>query len=167
MGWSFGWDSRADMLAYCTGPGFLAPGYAMLESRVVGGHHWYLYSTPEGAKTIGLNLIKGGGRDGWGYKGLDETMGPCEVNCPLALLAKADEPRNDYSRAWREKVRAYHAARKAKPEPETGMRVTYCGHEYRLHTPAGPRKGWHVVRVGDGAMFRMRAHQLSQALMGA
>lgn len=44
--------------------------------------------------------------DGWGYKPMDESMGPCEVDCPLEYLNEATEPVNDWAREWRERVRA-------------------------------------------------------------
>ena len=45
------------------------------------------------------------------------------------------------------------------------MTVTYGGVNYRLHSPAGARLGWNVVKMGgDGGLFRMKAVQLAQAL---
>lgn len=144
----------------------LAEGYTLVRASSAGGAYWQAIRKPDGAVVIVCNLIKRESGE-WGVKTMDEGMGPCNYACPLSILAAATEPPPvGFAAEWREKVRAYHAARKAKREPETGMRVTYCGHEYRLHTPAGPRKGWYVTNAA-GAMFRMRAHQLSQALMGA
>jgi hypothetical protein len=44
-------------------------------------------------------------RDGsWGYKDMDETMGPCEAKCPKSLLRKLKTPaENDFARAWRKR----------------------------------------------------------------
>jgi len=46
---------------------------------------------------------------------------------------------------------------------ETGTRIKYGAHEYRLHSPAGPRKGWNVVRCGDGTMLRMTVQMLAKS----
>lgn len=54
---------------------------------------------------------------GWGYKDIEASMGPCEVNCPLSYLDLAGDPSNDYEKTWREHVRAYHAKRKAQRTP--------------------------------------------------
>lgn len=165
MGWTFcsAWTRDSLKAELNT----LAEGYTMLRAADAGGAYWQAIRNPAGAVYIVCNLIERDRQSGdLGVKTMDEGFGPNNVACPLSLLALASEPApNEFARQWRERVRAYHAARKAKPEPQTGMRVTYCGNEYRLHTPAGPRKGWYVTNA-SGAMFRMRAHQLSQALMG-
>lgn len=52
----------------------------------------------------------------WYYKPQDDSVGPVEVDCPLALIDIADSgnpPVNDYAREWRQRVREYHAANKA------------------------------------------------------
>lgn len=41
----------------------------------------------------------------WIYKPIDETMGPCETDCPLSLLDLVPCPDSDYARGWRERVR--------------------------------------------------------------
>ena len=55
----------------------------------------------------------------WGYKPVDEGMGPYETNCPVKYLDEADEPMNDYAREWRVRVRE-RAARSASKKPKAG-----------------------------------------------
>lgn len=50
------------------------------------------------------------------WKEVDESMGPYEVDCPLDILNGLDEPENEYSRQWRENVRAFHASKKQLPK---------------------------------------------------
>ncbi len=50
----------------------------------------------------------------WGYKDIDETSGPYHVNCPLSYLDGLSEPENEFSKCWRENVRAYHTTRNRK-----------------------------------------------------
>ena len=71
-------------------------------------------SGPVGAtkKWIGVYLLAKNGGD-WGYKDMDETVGPCYYDCPPAYLDAADEPANDWAREWREKCRE-SAAKKAE-----------------------------------------------------
>lgn len=45
----------------------------------------------------------------WGYKDMEETMGPCESRAPvsiLSLLSKIKDP-NSYAHAWRERCKAW------------------------------------------------------------
>ena len=166
MGWSFSCNpnhGRKEEIARITSPGHFAPGYTPLERRVVGNRVWTLLEH-EGRRFIALDLIKSDGRGyGYGHKGMSEDMGPYYYDCPLSLLDRCTETTSQYANEWRKKVREYHASKKARPAYETGMRVVYSGSEYRLHSPLGPRKGWNVVRCGDGAMFRMSARQLASA----
>jgi len=52
-------------------------------------------------------------RDGWGYKPMDESMGPNYYSCPLSYLELCTSPVNAWARDWRIQVRKYHQARKA------------------------------------------------------
>lgn len=60
----------------------------------------------------------------WGYKDMEESMGPSEVSCPLSYLAMVPEPKctkdcpkeehsHNWTLNWRARVRAYHAEREA------------------------------------------------------
>lgn len=165
MGWSFACDPRHDKKAcveHLTRPGAYSEGYTILRHRVVGNHLWQLLQRPCGQITIDLYLLAGGGHQGmgWGWKGISEEMGPYYYDCPLSFL---DDATPGNAAEWRQKVREYHAAKKLKTTLQTGSIVSYCGHQYQLECPAGPRKGWRVNRVSDGRVFRMNARQLSQA----
>lgn len=168
MGWLFSsrWTTRAEMVAYLRRQDRFVEGYSMLRSSVVGNHHWYLVKREaDGAVYIGLDLMQGSkpGHPGWGYKDLDETMGPCEVDCPQSFLAQASAPEG-YAAEWRERVRKHHAQKAATPKPACGLEITYGPTTYRLERSLGPRKGWRVSRVSDGHPFRMNARQIAQAL---
>ncbi len=43
---------------------------------------------------------------GWGYKPMDETMGPYYYDCPVSYIDKASAPLNESSKRWREEVLA-------------------------------------------------------------
>ena len=69
----------------------------------------------------------------WGYKDMEETMGPCEVSCPLGYLDMVPEPKcaadcpkdghgHEWARLWRQRVRAYHAAKKVTRDQKAGER---------------------------------------------
>lgn len=166
MGWSFSCNrsfGKAELVAKLRAGGYLSQGYEMLESTVRGNNFWFLMRNPDGRVTIGLTLMKSGGKDyGWGEKGLSEEMGPTALDCPLGYLDKASSPEG-YAIEWREKIRAYHAAKQNRPKATAGAVVRFGEHDYKLIEPAGERKGWRVVRVSDGAPFRMPASHLSRA----
>lgn len=168
MGWSFAcdpsFDKKAQIERFRTGK-FFAEGYTLLESRVVGNRFWYLLQEPDGKKTLGVLLMAGGGRGmGWGYKCVSESMGPCEKDCPLALLKLADEPPNDYAKEWRTEVLEFHARKSCKRKPVAGLVVKSGDREYELIEAWGPRRGWKVRDVTYGGYYRMPAAQLSRAL---
>ncbi len=84
----------------------------ILDKALVGNNLWIAYETPEGKKFIALYLLSGRGGEGYGYKDMDETMGPYYYDCPLRLLKVAPYNNtflNVSSFEWREKVVAFHA----------------------------------------------------------
>lgn len=168
MGWTFPYttNTRKDLLAHLRRPERYGPNQTLLKSTAIGNNHWYLCkNNASGTIWIGLDKMQGGTpcEPGWGYKDMDETMGPVEVNCPLSFLDKASAP-TGYGIEWREKVREFHAKKNARPEPKPGMVVKFGDHEYKLNHPVGPRKGWSVTRVSDGRGFRMSANYMGRAL---
>lgn len=65
---------------------------------------------------ISLDLIsRDPANDQWYYKPLDDSMGPCELDCPLSLIDIADSgrPAQGYAIEWRQKVRDYWAGQRA------------------------------------------------------
>jgi len=65
-------------------------------------------------RAILLSKLHRGNGDGWGYKPVDESMGPCAVSCPLKFLEMVPKIPNDYAAEWRPRVRAYWERRKAR-----------------------------------------------------
>jgi hypothetical protein len=57
----------------------------------------------------------------FGYKDMDETMGPCEAECPARILELLTPTDSEHARAWRERCRA-NIARRARKLPD-GARI--------------------------------------------
>ncbi len=151
------------MLTYLRRSTRLVDHGEVLRSTAVGNNHWYLYRNKEtGRVSIGLDLMAGGAKDGWGYKDLSEDYGPGQVNCPLSYLDQASEAVG-YAVEWRQKVREFHAKRAERPTLAVGLRLIYADVEFRLLKSAGLRLGWNVVRISDGRQFRMKAVQLARS----
>jgi hypothetical protein len=53
----------------------------------------------------------------FGYKDMDETMGPCQHDCPAAILDLLTPIDSEWANAWRQKCRA----RLAKARPRAGQ----------------------------------------------
>jgi hypothetical protein len=62
-------------------------------------------------------LFKNNERNGFGYKDMDESMGPCDVDCPdriMRLLSPIEDlPSPGYAAEWRAKVNAARGSRRA------------------------------------------------------
>lgn len=171
MGWSFAYDTsfgRQQLIEKAHKPGYLSPGYTVLRVMPVGNNLWYLYQTPTGGKTVGLTMMAGGGRTmGWGEKGIDENCGPSKFDCPLALIDNATAPESQYAYDWRQKVRRFHAAKKArKAGLIPGCVVTYGIDSYVLQEKLPGRRGWRV-RSSLGHAYRMSIRQIAQAQLGS
>ena len=141
MGWLFseGWN-RASLIQHLTEPKQEASGWSIkTEARcTVGNVLWAVQtvtggSRDEGAPTtfIACYLLQGRGGQGWGYKDMDEDMGPSYYSCPLKYLTLQPVIRSEWGREWREKVHAYHAAadRLRKLKPGAPVRLKGMGTE--------------------------------------
>ena len=60
---------------------------------------------------IALDLIAKWRGHGWGYKDMEETMGPCYYDCPLRFLEMVPAPEGEFVQEWRARVREYWAAK--------------------------------------------------------
>lgn len=95
-------------------------------------------------------------RDGltFGYKDMEESMGPYAWRCPLRILSLLTETDNPHALGWRAKCREYHARRQALPKLAEGMRLrvlnecvpTINGIDVREVT---------VLRAGRKPLFKM------------
>ena len=111
MGWYFGSSSRAAVIAECTANN---EHNETLRKYCSGNTLWTVqrsHCTDGTWQTfIGCYLMQRAGRNDWGYKPMDESMGPTEASCPLAFLALVPDP-GGYATEWRKRVRDYHAMR--------------------------------------------------------
>lgn len=167
MGWLFSsnWGSRKELLQHLRSKQRWGDNYEIVRSQAVGNNHWYVGKVIEtGELFIGLDLMQGS-RDpyeGWGYKDLDESAGPCEVNCPVGYLDLVADP-GFYATAWRVKVREYAAGKKAKKALGPGSLVRYGGIEYKLRAKAYRKGAWYVTDLTSGWEYTMSGRQLAQS----
>jgi len=111
MGWLFYADSRRQLIAdRIKTKETESAKWETLRHCTVGNVLWSvrritLKQTGEVNTIICCDLLQKGIGGRWGYKDMEESMGPCYYSCPLAYLGLADTDRNE---EWRKGVRAYH-----------------------------------------------------------
>jgi hypothetical protein len=128
MGWSYGYHQVDDVKYHLEHNEGLfksaTPGHSweVLDSAIVGTTYYAAVrrTMPDHKPYVFATVILfRNPKSGFGYKDLDESMGPCEVACPLRILNKLspieDMPgglaTHEYADQWRENVRLYHRAR--------------------------------------------------------
>lgn len=113
----------------------------------------------------------------WGYKDMEESMGPCEVSCPLGYLdmvpertcppdckgCAKDSCSGLWARKWRKNVREYHAKRAASRNKVKALKPNDI---VRLKEGCSPKELVIVsVRplVGEfgGRRYKFKANQLA------
>lgn len=147
MGWLFSesWPTRASLREHLVN----GNGVNTLKSCWKGNNLW---AVQEGTKQDGtvvrfvalyLCAYHGKDLDGWGYKDIDESMGPCSTNCPVSYIEMVEAHEREhgyepagYAEEWRERVRAYNA--RGKIELTEGQKIKLYSNEY---TVGGRRRG--------------------------
>ena len=61
----------------------------------------------------------------FGYKDMTEHMGPCEAECPAAVLDLLTPTDAEYAMAWRERCRAAVTARAKRPRLRNGWTLVF------------------------------------------
>lgn len=163
MGWTTPYDThtKQQVVDLLNSQRHWGEHYRVLESSVRGNHHWQLVEllpTHPSFDTltspfIALNLLgydRGVGC--WGYKDICESMGPCEVDCPIKYLDRAPVA-GQYGEEWRSRVRAHHEAMRTRAKLEPGMEIELNHRRFVLKENRG-RRGWYIRQVDTGETFR-------------
>jgi hypothetical protein len=85
--------------------------YELLDGMTVGGTFYGALRDPEdGSVTAVVFLTRRVPRDyyNFGYKDMDEAMGPNEARCPERILALLTEAPNEYAHEWRNRCHEYN-----------------------------------------------------------
>ena len=100
----------------------------------------------------------------FGYKSMDECMGPNACKCPERLLKLFSAPQNGYATAWRQNCLRYHEDRKriAKWPDGKRIRLPFNGREY---VKVRSRHYRNVFRdMTSGCLTRLRQDTLFSAI---
>jgi len=129
MGWLIGWNDRKSLISHLTrGEENETVKQTVIAHQAAGNNLWTVFeqttkATGEVKRFIILFMMTGGRNRDWGYKDISESMGPCEVSCPLKYLDMVPVGEGNYSAPWRERVRAYWVARSARSAPKRAATV--------------------------------------------
>ena len=104
MGWLIGWATRKALIEHLCNDN----GVKTLKRFFSGNDMWTVQETPTGDRFICLYKIVGGRNQDWGYKDIEESMGPYEDSCPLSFLDMVPTPEG-YAAEFRERCKAAHA----------------------------------------------------------
>jgi hypothetical protein len=125
MGWLYRHDPIDDPVAYLTDQFNYENEHRRSEvlaaARVGSTVYMAIRSTEKatGASFVfaAVILISNTRKNGFGYKDMTESMGPCECACPkriMRLLSPVEDiPNPSYTAEWRARVAAHHAATRA------------------------------------------------------
>lgn len=118
-------DRKAELDGYYTfsaGEGDGAREVSVVKSSMVGSVYYAAVRChhPNGNEPdsiIGVVCLTNAGERGshyfnFGYKPIDETMGPCENKCPKGILDLLTETDSEFALDWRRRCREYHENRR-------------------------------------------------------
>ena len=107
MGTFSGYYSRKDIVSDIVNQ-YTSERFSIIDRKATnfGRHLWILIQPKQGPSFVCLFKLSSY-RGDWGYKPIDESMGPCYHDCPVSLLDKADPATTEYAIRWRERVRDY------------------------------------------------------------
>lgn len=166
MGWtsSYNWSNASDVKRELLRDYENSESIEILAHRsTCYGRHWWVAFRQKktGRSFVCLFLLAGGFREGWGFKDIDETMGPVEIDCPIELLDMTDEPTEGYAVAWRERVRAKAEDRKGSQSKafQKGDKCVIYGKTYvvvsqvkRSYIVSPEGKPWQTYKCGPSKM---------------
>lgn len=137
MGWTFTHRERGEVtnLEWFKREFDHLPERELLDIAQVGFTLYGAYKVPDGV--VGMVILtrwvktKDDGSDGdynYGWKEIDESMGPGDYECPpriFALLTPHDGSENEWAREWRAKCREHIESRRARPRLTEGAKVRF------------------------------------------
>jgi len=154
------WRTKKDVVSELTSD-LKRSGFNVLGEKGTADGVWYLVER-EAKKFIYFGKIEKN-RGEFFLKTMSEDMGPCYYTCPLKFIDKADEPSNEWSKEWREKVRAYQSKAENKKKLKAGMKINLYGQTYTMVTEyvLGRGSRW-IVKDESGKTYSLKRTQIRE-----
>lgn len=157
MGWLFGHYERSTLIKHLTD----GNGVKTIKHCLVGNNLWCVHEH-DGQRWACLYLLRGSPRIkddpyNWGYKEVDETMGPNEISFPYTWLDLLTPMDSKYANEWRARVKA----RGEKLQKATvGSKWQGYGHTFEIIKRRGPTS----FRAKDeyGGTWRLTSRNISK-----
>ena len=105
-------------------------------------------------------------KDGFnfGYKDMDESMGPYYYNCPASILDLLTEAKSNSAIEWRKKSREVLANKKPRPKIEIGRSYTVLNSTVNQVKIVDKIKGFWIGVSGDGR-YKIRSNRLGELII--
>lgn len=141
MGWVTYYvpENEIDRLAECRKIFGREPSWAtIIKDALVGEVYYAAMRSTRTGKVWALVVLTNVENYEFGYKDMDETVGPCYYDCPNSILNLLSPTDSDYAKEWRAKCRANKHKRKPskQKDPQDALRK-YLGYEFS----SGPYTG--------------------------
>lgn len=134
------------------------------------GTSYAAYRTQEG-EIIGVVILTQWRRGTWynfGYKDIEENMGPCEADCPQSILDLLTPTNSEWANEWRGKCRAKLAKPKLKLTAGDTVRfarpITFTGGEtFTELVCVNAKRLWFKVAEDRWGTYRLTRRSLEGA----
>lgn len=179
MGWLFGWETKESLVEHLLRQD--NSNVDVIDHSLRGSNLWMLCRMknatsgyPEGYKFITLCKLQfspGAGpwdRD-WGYKDIDESMGPVEMDCPEKFLSQSDDT-SEFGTAWRARCRTWRRERRDRLKFIAGLKpgdkFLYGDLEIQFtrHLPWAKN---YIAGIHNGTEFRWKKSKVRQPEEGS
>lgn len=157
MGWLFGHYDRKSLVEHLTN----GNGVKTLKRCFRGNDMWAVQETKEGIVFACLYMLRGNPRVtddpcNWGYKDVDETMGPNRLDFPVSWLDLLSPCESEYSVEWRKAVRERGEHMK---KVKLGTKWKGYGHTFQVIARRSPSSFRAIDETGN--TWRLTARNFS------
>lgn len=155
MGWLFGYYERRPLIEHLIN----GNGLKTVKHFLAGNNLWCVHEH-DGQRWACLYLLRGSPKVkndpyNWGYKDIDETMGPNEISFPYTWLGLLTPIASEYANAWR--ARAKERGEKIR-RMVIGSKWKGYGHAFEIRERRGPSS--FLVVDETGMSWRVTTRQL-------